>query len=239
MVTSASAIVLSKIRYKDNDIIVKLLTKEYGVVSFIVKTGSNLNKNKAKLVYFQELTILEVQFNYNNRRDLQYIKDIGIKYNYVSCHSDLRKTSIIMFLSEVLSKVITHQEKEEKLYNFIESSLIWYDSNNLNYYFHIIFLIQLTRYLGFYPDQTNSHFKYFNLEEGVYELSKSNEYSISANDLKLFNQILGTEFDRKPLLTINYNQRIKILNIILTYYKLHISNFKHIKSIEIIRNIFS
>ena len=68
MVTSASAIVLSKIRYKDNDIIVKLLTKEYGVVSFIVKTGSNLNKNKAKLVYFQELTILEVQFNYNNRR---------------------------------------------------------------------------------------------------------------------------------------------------------------------------
>ena len=80
METSVSAIVLSKIRYKDNDIIVKLFTKEYGVISFIVKIGSNLKKSKAKLVYFQELTILNVQFNYNTKRDLQYIKDINIKH---------------------------------------------------------------------------------------------------------------------------------------------------------------
>ena len=60
MVTSTSAIVLSKIRYKDNDIIVKLFTKEYGAISFIVKGGKNSKKNKIKYVYFQELTILEI-----------------------------------------------------------------------------------------------------------------------------------------------------------------------------------
>ena len=76
MVTSTSAIVLSKIRYKDNDIIVKFFTKEYGVISFIVKGSQNSKKNKIKYVYFQELTILEIQFNYNSKRDLQYIKDI-------------------------------------------------------------------------------------------------------------------------------------------------------------------
>ena len=239
METSVSAIVLSKIRYKDNDVIVKLFTKEYGVISFIVKTGSNLKKSKAKLVYFQELTILDVQFNYNSKRELQYIKDINIRHHYISCHSDVKKTSIIIFLSEILSNILVHQKEEVDLYNYIEESLIFYDANKNISYFHLIFLIQLTRFLGFYPDATNNNFKYFNLEEGFYELSKSNEYSISGEDLKLFNQILGTKFDSNPLLALNSLEIMNVLDIILTYYRLHINNFKNIKSIEIIKNIFN
>ena len=239
MVTSTSAIVLSKIRYKDNDIIVKLFTKEYGAISFIVKGGQNSKKNKIKYVYFQELTILEIQFNYNFKRDLQYIKDIEIKYNYTSSHTDLVKVSVIMFLSEVLSNVITHQKRDIQLYNYIEESLIWYDINKSNTYFHMIFLIELTRYLGFYPDMLSNNFKYFNLEGGSYEKSKTSEYSITGDSLNLFNQILGIKFDSNPLPTLNSKDKMEIINIILTYYKLHINNFKPIKSLEIVKNIFS
>jgi len=239
MVTSTSAIVLSKIRYKDNDIIVKLFTKEYGAISFIVKGGQNSKKNKIKYVYFQELTILEIQFNYNSKRDLQYIKDIEIKHNYTSSHTDLVKVSVIMFLSEVLSNVITHQKRDIQLYNYIEESLIWYDINKSNTYFHMIFLIELTRYLGFYPDMLSNNFKYFNLEGGSYEKSKTSEYSITGDSLNLFNQILGIKFDSNPLPALNSKDKMEIINIILTYYKLHINNFKPIKSLEIVKNIFS
>tara|TARA_B100001179_G_scaffold210111_1_gene176516 strand:- start:134 stop:853 length:720 start_codon:yes stop_codon:yes gene_type:complete len=239
MVTSTSAIVLSKIRYKDNDIIVKLFTKEYGAISFIVKGSQNSKKNKIKYVYFQELTILEIQFNYNLKRDLQYIKDIEIKHNYTSSHTDLVKVSVIMFLSEVLSNVITHQKRDIQLYNYIEESLIWYDINKSNTYFHMIFLIELTRYLGFYPDILSNNFKYFNLEGGSYEKSKTSEYSITGDSLNLFNQILGIKFDSNPLPTLNSKDKMEIINIILTYYKLHINNFKSIKSLEIVKNIFS
>tara|TARA_B100000929_G_scaffold154386_1_gene122211 strand:- start:326 stop:1045 length:720 start_codon:yes stop_codon:yes gene_type:complete len=239
MVTSTSAIVLSKIRYKDNDIIVKLFTKEYGAISFIVKGGQNSKKNKIKYVYFQELTILEIQFNYNLKRDLQYIKDIEIKHNYTSSHTDLVKVSVIMFLSEVLSNVITHQKRDIQLYNYIEESLIWYDINKSNTYFHMIFLIELTRYLGFYPDMLSNNFKYFNLEGGSYEKLKTSEYSITGDSLNLFNQILGIKFDSNPLPALNSKDKMEIINIILTYYKLHINNFKPIKSLEIVKNIFS
>lgn len=239
MVTSTSAIVLSKIRYKDNDIIVKLFTKEYGAISFIVKGSQNSKKNKIKYVYFQELTILEIQFNYNSKRDLQYIKDIEIKHNYTSSHTDLVKVSVIMFLSEVLSNVITHQKRDIQLYNYIEESLIWYDINKSNTYFHMIFLIELTRYLGFYPDMLSNNFKYFNLEGGSYEKSKTSEYSITGDSLNLFNQILGIKFDSNPLPALNSKDKMEIINIILTYYKLHINNFKPIKSLEIVKNIFS
>ena len=239
MVTSTSAIVLSKIRYKDNDIIVKLFTKEYGAISFIVKGSQNSKKNKIKYVYFQELTILEIQFNYNLKRDLQYIKDIEIKHNYTSSHTDLVKVSVIMFLSEVLSNVITHQKRDIQLYNYIEESLTWYDINKSNTYFHMIFLIELTRYLGFYPDMLSNNFKYFNLEGGSYEKSKTSEYSITGDSLNLFNQILGIKFDSNPLPALNSKDKMEIINIILTYYKLHINNFKPIKSLEIVKNIFS
>lgn len=239
MITSTSAIVLSKIRYKDNDIIVKLFTKEYGAISFIVKGSQNSKKNKIKYVYFQELTILEIQFNYNLKRDLQYIKDIEIKHNYTSSHTDLVKVSVIMFLSEVLSNVITHQKRDIQLYNYIEESLIWYDINKSNTYFHMIFLIELTRYLGFYPDMLSNNFKYFNLEGGSYEKSKTSEYSITGDSLNLFNQILGIKFDSNPLPALNSKDKMEIINIILTYYKLHINNFKPIKSLEIVKNIFS
>ena len=239
MVTSTSAIVLSKIRYKDNDMIVKSFTKEYGAISFIVRGRQNSKKNKIKYVYFQELTILEIQFNYNSKRDLQYIKDIEIKHNYISSHTDLVKVSVIMFLSEVLSNVITHQKRDIQLYNYIEQSLIWYDINKSNTYFHMIFLIELTRYLGFYPDMLSNNFKYFNLEGGSYEKSKTSEYSITGDSLNLFNQILGIKFDTNPLPTLNSKDKIEIIDIILTYYKLHINNFKPIKSLEIVKNIFS
>ena len=218
MVTSTSAIVLSKIRYKDNDIIVKLFTKEYGAISFIVKGSQNSKKNKIKYVYFQELTILEIQFNYNLKRDLQYIKDIEIKHNYTSSHTDLVKVSVIMFLSEVLSNVITHQKRDIQLYNYIEESLIWYDINKSNTYFHMIFLIELTRYLGFYPDMLSNNFKYFNLEGGSYEKSKTSEYSITGDSLNLFNQILGIKFDSNPLPALNSKDKMEIISLLICFW---------------------
>ncbi len=238
MITSTSGIVLSKIRYKDNDIIVKVFTKEYGALSFIVKGQKKSKKNKIKFVYFQELTILEIQFNYNSKRDLQYIREIEIKHNYLSSHSDLAKASVIMLLSEVLTNVITHQKREIQLYNYIEKSLIWYDINNTNPYFHMIFLLELTKYLGFYPDISNNNFKYFNLEGGSYEQSITNKYLITGESLDLFNQILGIEFDSNPLPSLSSDEKMEVLNIILAYYRLHINNFKPLKSLEIVKNIF-
>jgi len=239
MTASTSAIVLSKIRYKDNDIIVKIFTREYGAISFIVKGSAKSKKSKIKFVYFQELTIVNIQFNFNPNRNLQYIKDLEIKHHYSSSHTDLVKTSVIIFLSEMLSNIITHQKKEVELYDYIEESLIWYDTNHLNSYFHLFFLLELTKYLGFYPDISDNHLQYFNLEEGIYESSKTSKYSIKDVNLNLFNNILGIKFDSNHLPVLNSEEKMEVLNIIITYYKLHINNFKGLKSLDIIRNTYN
>ena len=49
--------------------------------------------------------------------------------------------------------------------------------------FYLIFLMKITNYLGFYPDCTNMHYNYFNLEEGLFENSKNSKYAISGDSL--------------------------------------------------------
>ena len=68
MIISSSAIVLSKLKYRDNDLIVKLLVRELGVTSFIVRGGSKKNKTN----HFQQLSLLEIEFDFNSKNCLLY-----------------------------------------------------------------------------------------------------------------------------------------------------------------------
>ena len=76
MIISSSAIVLSKLKYRENDLIVKLLVRELGVTSFIVRGGSRKNK----INYFQQLSLLEIEFDFNIKRSLHYFKDFQTWY---------------------------------------------------------------------------------------------------------------------------------------------------------------
>ena len=199
MLVSSSAIVLSKVRYQDNDLIIKCLTRDLGVVTYMVKNISVSKKSKNKFAFFQLLNILDLETNFNPNRSIQYIKDLKIKYTFKSLHTNIYKSSVVMFLSEILSTIIHNEIKDIELFDFIESSLIWYDKSEESSAFYLIFLMQMTDYLGFYPDCTNMHYNYFNLEEGLFENSKNSKYVIKGSSLVLFKTILGIKFDSNRL----------------------------------------
>ena len=52
MIVSTSAIILSKVRYQDNDLIVKCLTRDLGVISYMVKNISTSKIAKINLLFF-------------------------------------------------------------------------------------------------------------------------------------------------------------------------------------------
>ena len=216
MLVSSSAIVLSKVRYQDNDLIIKCLTRDLGVVSYMVKNISVTKKSKNKFAFFQLLNILDLETNFNPNRSIQYIKDLKIKYSFKSLHTNIYKSSVVMFLSEILSTIIHNEIKDIELFDFIESSLIWYDKSEESSTFYLIFLMQMTDYLGFYPDCTNMHYNYFNLEEGLFENSKNSKYVIKGGSLVLFKTILGIKFDSNKLPFIDKMKKTDILkNIII------------------------
>lgn len=239
MLVTTNAIVLSKLRYRDNDLIVKCYTQKMGVVSFLLRGVLKSKKGNSKVAYFQLLSQLQIVIAYKNNRSLQVIKEAKPHCIYTSLHTHVLKSSIVMFLSEVLANTLQEEEQNENLYHFLENTLLWLDNQTKYSNFHLLFLIKLTKYLGFYPDLTHIDFKYFNLLEGSFELKPSGKYYIQDGDLTLLKNLLGTTFDALQEIKINAKQRQSFLNKILLYYELHLGSFRPPKSLQILNQVFS
>ena len=239
MLVSTKAIVLSKIKYKDYDLIINCYTENYGIVTYLVKNALKTKKGKFKPAYFQPLTLLEIEADHKDNRSLQYFKDIKLHYNYSTLHTNVVKSTMVMFISEVTSNILKEEEQNLALYNFLETTLIWFDESETNTNFHLMFLVELTKYLGFYPELPTKGASYFNLEAGKFQSTKSNIYCISGEHLAYLKQLLGIKFDVSKSLDINSKQKREFLNMILLYFKLHLDGFKQPKSVTILNQVFN
>ncbi|MEP3837245.1 MAG: DNA repair protein RecO [Algibacter sp.] len=239
MLITTNAIVLSKLKFKDNDLIVKCYTQDIGVVSFLLRGVLKSKKGNSKVAYFQLLSQLEIVFTHKNTRSLQSVKETKLKHLYSSLHTHVLKSSIVMFLSEVLSNILQEEEQNEVLYSYLENTFLWLDSQAEYANFHLLFLLKLTKYLGFYPDTTNVDAPYFNLYEGKFETKPSNKYAIFGENLVLLKQLLGIKFDTLNSVKINAKQRQSFLCMILLYFELHLGAFKTPKSLEVFNQVFN
>ena len=155
-VVNTKAIVISTIKYRDTSLIVKLYTKEVGLVSYLLKGILKSKKGKLKAAYFLPLTQLTIVSSHNEKRSLQNLKEAQVNYVYKSIHTSMVKQSIVLFLSEVLGNAIQEQENNVLLYDYLENSLKWFDSHQDVSNFHLLFMLNLTKFLGFYPDLSQS-----------------------------------------------------------------------------------
>lgn len=238
MLVKTNAIVLSKLKYRDNDLIVKCYTKQRGLVSYIIRGALKSQKGNSKSVYFQPLTLLLIEGDYRNNHSLQNIKEVKLDYLYKTVHTNILKSAIVMFLSEVLSSVLKEEETNEPLYNYIENSLQLLDHEDEFSNFHLLFLLNLTKYLGFYPDQQNINNGYFNLSNGLFEPNKNDYYSISGKNSTILKQLLEINFVELNEIKLNSKQRQSFLNMLLLYFELHLGDFKKPKSLFILNQVF-
>ncbi|MAX69883.1 MAG: DNA repair protein RecO [Flavobacteriaceae bacterium] len=238
MLSKNNSIVLSKIKYRDYDLIVKCYTQQRGIVSYILRGVLKSKKGQTKTVYFQPLSQLQIEESYKPNQSLHSIREVKLNYVYKSLHSNIYKSSIVLFLSEILSNVLKEEEKNEDLFNYIETALQYLDSEDQFSNFHLLFLLKLTRYLGFQPENSESDFSFFNLETGVFENTNSGIYSISGENLTLLKRLLGINFDALNTIKINGKQRQEFLNMLLYYFELHLGGFKKPKSLQVLNEVF-
>ncbi|WP_027138227.1 DNA repair protein RecO [Gaetbulibacter saemankumensis] len=239
MQVSTRAIVLSKLKFKDNDLIVRCYTEQLGIVSFLIRGVFKSHKSNNKLAYFQLLSQLELNLVYKGNRSLQVIKDTKIGFLYNSLQSNVFKSSIVMFLSEALSSALKEEEQNETLYRYLETSLQWLDSQDDYANFHLLFLLNLTKYLGFYPDVSDIDYHYFDLSEGRFVETDYGRYTISGENITVLKRLLHITFEDLPDLKISSKQRQSFLNMILLYFELHLGSFSTPKSLQIFNQVFS
>jgi len=244
MIIKTKAIVLTSIKYGDADLIVKCYTEE-GIKTYLIKriykskTKRSGSKSKQiNIAYFQALTLLNLTANHNNKGNLNSIREVGISYLYQSLATDILKQSVALFLAEVLSFTLKEEEENERLFQYIETSLIWLDHHSHTANFHLLFLLNLSKYLGFYPEVKDLNLHYFNLSEGVFTNNKPLTDYVAGEKLILFKSLFGINFDAIERLHLNAKKRVVLLEILLHYYKLHIPGFKTPKSLHVLKNVF-
>lgn len=232
------AIVLRTTRYGDNSLIVKLLTEQNGLQSFMVKGAFNKNA-KIRAAFFQPLTMLEIVAA-NSRGDLKYLKETSIEYVYQNIHLDINKNAIVLFISELLSKSIQDSETDCELFHFIHHALTLLDTMENNYAdFPLKFSIELSRYLGFSPNISNYKPGFnFDLEESCFRHENSNSVYFIDNKLStLFYNLCCSNIFEDVCLNLKNAERRQLLETVMTYYKLHVSGFNEIKSIDILKTV--
>lgn len=238
-VIKTKAIVFSAIKYGDTSLIVKCFTKQEGIKSYLVRGVLTSKKGKLKPAYFQPLTQLELTANHNNKGALNAIKEAQVIYPFETIYTSIIKQSIVLFLSEVLSGIIREEEKNETLYSYIETAIIWLDTHTDVANFHLLFLLNLSYFLGFYPDTSEKDKQGFNLLEGCFTDNQHDKLTIYDNDLKAFKKLLDINFDTISEVSFNKRERQSILQTIISYFELHLSGFRSPKSLNILEAVFN
>jgi len=241
MLHKTRAIVFKTTDYGESSVIVQLFTEKFGLQSYII---NGVKKPKAKITrnMLQPLHLLDVVVYHKNNNSVQRISELKNSPVLLSVPYEVIKSCLAIFLNEVLYKAIRQQGADENLFGFVFSAVEWLDHQNEGLAnFHLLFLIQLTRYLGFYPDMSRADdADYFDMKNGVFGRHKPNSVSyLSQPHTRNFYNLLHCSFENAPLLKLNNDDRRSLLSKLLEYYALHIESFGNIRSQGVLEEVLA
>ncbi len=221
MLHKTRGVVFRFTKYGETSIIVSIFTELFGLQSYIVN-GVRTKSAKNKIALFQPLTLLDLVVYHRENADILRIKEVKCLHAYQTIHNDIRKSAIAIFLNEVINRGVKDQSHANEICEFLIHSLITLDETKVPENFHLIFLLKLSRYLGFGP-QTKEEVL------GVWLISEEEE-DILAN-------LINAEYNSN--ITMSYTSRSKLLEALLRFYATHIDNFGEIKSVQVLKEMFN
>jgi DNA repair protein RecO (recombination protein O) len=240
MLFSSRGIVLHHSGYSESSIIARVYTEQLGLQSYLVN-GVRTRKAKFKAGLFSPMTLVELVAYHKDRKGLQRIKEIQAEPQLSHLGSDIIKSSITLFISELLIKSIREEEPNEAMFSFIWNSMQVLDLTVMpcqNY--HLFFMIHLSRHLGFFPSGDYSgRTPWFDMQEGVYtHVQPGHPYVAGDATAQYLSELAGCNQDNYHTVLMDRNQRQNVLNALIDYYRLHVSNFTGLKAQSVLEEVF-
>lgn len=237
MLVKTKAIVISSLKYQEKSLIVKCFTLSDGLKSYFVRDAFSSRKSNQKIAYFQPFSILEIEAVHKNKGTLENFKEIKLAIPFQTIHNTVTKSTIVLFLSEMMHYSIHEEEENDALFTYLETALLWLDAHDEIANFHLIFLLEATKYLGFYPDTADIDLPYFEMTEGIFTPFNAIS-SLSEHETQLFKKLLELKFE-SDLKTFHVIERQILLKILIDYYSFHLEGFRKPKSLDVLKEVFS
>ena len=241
MLQKLSGIVLSTFKYSDTKSIVHMYTDQNGRMSFLIP-ATRSRKSAVNGVLFQPLSILEFEADVRPKSSLHPIKEAKMWYTFRSLPYNPYKSGIALFLSEFLCRTLKEEVANEPLYAYLLTSIQWLDECDGGFAnFHLVFLMRLSRFIGLYPNVENyEEGDYFDMLNACFVKCKPmHGMFLQPDESYKLHQLMRMKFDTMHLFLMNRTERIRCLDIIHEYYRLHLPDFPELKSLSVLRELFS
>ncbi|UIR55701.1 DNA repair protein RecO [Sphingobacterium sp. SRCM116780] len=239
MLHKTRGIVLKCTNYSESSVVAQIYTEHFGLQSYLVN-GARKPKAKIRSGFLQALHPLDMVVTFKNNNSLQRIHEAHQIPPLKTIPYDIVKSSLALFLNEVLYKILREQTGDPYLFEYLYHAIQWLDESESNLAnFHLVFLINLTRFLGFYPVESIKEYAYFNLESATFSNQlPEHPHVLQEPHTSLFRKLMATEFHFSENVKMKSKDRQILLEKIIDYYRLHLSNFKEVKSLYILEEIF-
>lgn len=255
--TKSLAVVLRTVKYGDGRIIVDMFTRQQGRLSFIVPLPKSPHA-KIKKQYFQPLTLLNIESRLRPQAQLQRLSDVSLAASLPSILSSPDKLAVGLFLAEFLCHALRDEQQNEPLFDYISSSIEWLETAESHYAnFHLVFLMRLSRFLGFYPNLSEERGKwnverdypppstlhpspFFDLRNATFctEAPLHPDF-LMPQEAEHVRVLMRMDFFTMHLFRLSRAERNRILEILLLYYRIHLPSFPELKSVDVLRELFS
>jgi DNA repair protein RecO (recombination protein O) len=241
MIEKTRGIVLHQIKYSDSGIVAWLYTRKFGRQSFMVRGLRNRKSGKHN-VFFQPMSVLDLVIYFKETRGMQTLKEFSVSYTPSDIWFNVKKSSVAIFLGEVLASVLKEETPNEDLFDFLERSVIYFDRCNEGYAnFHIAFLAGLSSYLGFEPGPRSSGAgRYFDMLNGVFVSSPPDHGNYANEEIsEILAAFFSSSYENINRIVLTGSLRNEVLETFVKYYSIHLPGLKRVKSLEVLKEVFS
>lgn len=240
MYHKTQAIVLNTVDYNDKYMLTTVYTDMFGRVTYMVpKSRSKTAKVRKSL--FSPLAILEMETEHQSSRDIQRIREAHTLHPLYSISGNMVKSSVALFLSEFLSRILRDTDEFPIIFRYLNDSIqILEESQRGLANYHIVFILKLSRFLGFYPNLDNyQESYYFDMLNGTFvDRQPLHRHYVNKTDSKALAILARINYENMCFFQFSRQERINIINRMLEYYRIHLHDFQNLKSLDVLHELF-
>lgn len=241
MIGKSQAIVLHQLKYSESSVIVSLYTKTWGRQSYLIN-GIRSSKSKTKGGFLQPLFLLEVEAYQKPGREIQRLKEFKMAEVYSSLPFDIVKSTMALFMAELLSKVLRSEEPDEALFDFIFHSLLYFDSMEKGAAnFHLWFMVKLIGYLGYQLENNRTDvLVFFDLKAGSFVAHRPSHPNTPDTEVsELLSKLMSLPVEQIDRFHASGSMRTRLLETLVECYAIHFEGIGNFNSLKILKEVFN
>lgn len=230
-------ILIHTTKYSDQKIIARIFLKQQGLLSFVIRVGKSSKSIQTSIL--QPLSLLEFEAVIKENSHLHTIKNIRRSCILNSIPFDPFKSTIVLFLDEVIQKTIPDNYSNPALFKYLWDAIILLDDAVDSRNFHLWCLLEIARHYGFYPQLDEANINYFDLRSSFFVTEQPlHSMFLEKNESAILLQMIDKEWPEIQNMQIHSSGRQILLTALVQYIMLHLESNREIKSLKILREVF-